>query len=201
MAAPGQQHEVTEALLAAGTGRAEAMEAILPLVYDELRRVASRQLRAEPAGHTLSATALVHEAYLKLVDQSRVEWAGRAHFFAVAAQAMRRILVDHARRHQAVRRGGPDRMIVPLDAVQEFESDTGAAAGHAVQRSEELIALDDALERLAALNPRLARIVECRFFGGLSEKETAEALGISQRTASREWQAARGWLYQELRQG
>ncbi|HUF49468.1 MAG TPA: ECF-type sigma factor [Longimicrobiales bacterium] len=201
MATHPQQHEITEALLSADSDAAEALQKVMPLVYDELRRMAHRQLRAEPAGHTLSTTALVHEAYVKLVDQTRVQWTGRAHFFAVAAQAMRRILVDYARRHRAARRGGSEQMFVALELAEGIQFAHGDVAPSGVQRADELIALDEALERLAVLNPRLARIVEYRFFGGLSEKETAEALGISQRTASREWLTARGWLYQQLREG
>jgi RNA polymerase sigma-70 factor, ECF subfamily len=201
MATSGRQHEITGALQAARGDPGKALQQVMPLVYEELRRMARRQLRAEAGGHTLSPTGLVHEAYLKLVDQKRVQWTGRSHFFAVAAQAMRRILVDHARRHRTVRRGGPGRMVVALDAVEEVQIPAGGGAAAGVRRADELIALDEALERLAALNPRLARIVECRFFGGLSEKETAEALGISQRTAAREWMTARGWLYQQLREG
>jgi RNA polymerase sigma-70 factor, ECF subfamily len=193
-----ERYDITEALLAAGRGSTNPLEHVLPLVYEELRGIARRQLRAEAAGHTLSATALVHEAYLKLVDHRRVDWTGRAHFFAAAAQAMRRILVDYARRHRAARRGGPDRMMVALDAVEDVLP-AGALTGSGTQRAEELIALDEALERLAAMDARLARVVELRFFGGLSEKETAEVLGVSQRTAAREWMTARAWLYQQLR--
>lgn len=201
MATEAERHQITAALQAAESGAQADLEQVLPLVYEELRQMARRQLRAEPVGHTLSATALVHEAYLKLVDQTRVQWTGRAHFYAVAAQAMRRILVDYARRHRAARRGGPDRSMIPLDVAGELPIGSGDVGMPGTQRAEDLIALDEALERLATLNPRLARIVECRFFGGLSEKETAEALGISQRTASRDWLTARGWLYQQLREG
>ena len=163
----------------------------MPLVYDHLRRMASRQLGAERAGHTLSATALVHEAWLRLVDQTQVQWQDRAHFFAIASRAMRRILIDFARRHRAARRGGVDGAPpapVSLDAVELSVT----------ERADALIALDEALERLAQVDPRLARVVECRFFAGLTEVETAEALGVSRRTAAREWALARGWLHQEL---
>ena len=186
--------------------RQAALERLVPLVYGELRRVAHRQLGAERAGHTLNTTALVHEAYLRLADQTRVEWADRAHFFAVAARAMRRILVDYARRHRALRRGGGQRPI-SLDAVSDAVSDADAADGGApggvqvavAERADALVALDEALERLAAVDGRLARVVECRFFGGLTEAETAEVLGVTPRTVTRDWVKARAWLYQELR--
>lgn len=197
---PGQwpQHQVTDALLALREAP-DAMDRLMPLVYDELRRVAHRQLRAEPPGHTLSTTGLVHETYLKLVDQTRAQWADRAQFFAVAARAMRRILVDYSRRHRAARRGGPDQRVISLAALEAGQPDSLALEFSAAQRADSLLALDEALERLGALSARLAQVVECRFFGGLSEQETAEALGISQRTVAREWVTARGWLYQELR--
>jgi RNA polymerase sigma factor (TIGR02999 family) len=165
---------------------------MVPLVYEELRRLAHRQLAAEPVGHTLSTTALVHEAYLRLVDQTCVEWTNRGQFFAVAARSMRRILADHARRHRAARRGGPARRVVALD-------DADAAGMAVAERADELVALDEALDRLAVLDDRSARVVELRYFAGLTETETAEALGVSQRTVARSWATARGWLYQELR--
>jgi RNA polymerase sigma factor (TIGR02999 family) len=185
--------EITEALVALRGRIPGALDRLMPLVYDQLRHVAHRQLGAEPTGHTLSTTALVHEAYLKLVDQSRVQWQDRAHFFAVASRAMRRILIDYARRHRALRRGGsPDGAPpkpVSLDTVELPVE----------ERAQALIALDDALDRLEQVEARLARVVECRFFAGLTEGETAAALGVSQRTVAREWALARGWLYQELR--
>ena len=147
-----------------------------------------RQLAHERPGHTLETGALVHETYLKLVDQTRVEWRDRAHFFRVAAWAMRRILVDYARKYRALRRGG-GRQPVTLD-----EEEAGLA-----ERGETLIALNDALDRLAKLNQRLSQVVECRYFGGLTEEETAEALGVTTRTVQRDWAKARGWLYLELR--
>ena len=168
------------------------MDRLTPLVYEQLRRIAHRQLRAEPVGHTLSTTALVHEAYLKLVDQTRAEWQDRSHFFAVASCAMRRILVDYARRYRAARRGGGDDG-APVRPISLDNTEIPAA-----ERADALVALDEALERLGRLDERQARVVECRFFGGLSEAETAAALGISQRTVAREWVTARGWLYQEL---
>lgn len=199
---PGQaaEHQVTDALLALRGGAHEAMDRLMPLVYDQLRHIAHRQLRAESSGHTLSTTGLVHEAYLKLVDQSRAQWADRAQFFAVAARAMRRILVDYARRHRAARRGGPEQRVIPLEALEGSQPGISAVEPSGAQRADSLLALDEALERLGMLSQRLAQVVECRFFGGLSEQETAEALGISQRTVAREWVTARGWLYQELRE-
>jgi RNA polymerase sigma factor (TIGR02999 family) len=186
------QQAVTDALASLRAGTPGAFDRLMALVYGELRRMAHRQLGAERPGHTLSTTALVHEAYMKLVDQTRAEFTDRGQFFAVASRAMRRILVDYARRHRAARRGGPERRAVALD-----EAD---AAGIAVaERADELVALDEALERLTDVEPRLARLVELRFFGGLTEEETADVLGVSRRTAARDWAVARGWLYQELR--
>ena len=179
--------EVTQLLAAWRGGETGAVDRLLPLVYEELRRIARRQLRNEAVGHTLNSTALVHEAYLKLVDQTRAEWVDRAHFYAVAAQAMRRILVDHARKHRAAKRGGGDRR-VPLDDVHLPVE----------ERAELLVALNEALERLAALDSRLAQVVECRYFGGLTEEETAAALGVTARTVRRDWVKARGWLHEEL---
>lgn len=187
-----EQEEITAALAVLRHGSSETMGQLLPLVYGELRRIAHRQLAAEPAGHTLSTTALVHEAYLRLVDQ-KIEWADRGQFLAIAARSMRRILVDYARRLWAKRRGGAHRRPVALEDAE----DAGTLA--VVERADELLALDEALERLAALDDRLARVVECRSFGGLTEMETAEALGISQRTIARDWLMAKGWLYREQR--
>lgn len=163
------------------------MDQLLPLVYEDLRRVAHRQLGRERADHTLSTTALVHEAYLRLVDQTRARWVDRAHFFAVAAGVMRRILVDYARRYRAAKRGG-DAQHLDLDNVQVSLE----------QRSEMLIGLDEALGRLAELNPRLSQVVEYRFFGGMTEEETAEALGVTDRTVRRDWIKAKAWLSREL---
>lgn len=186
-------HEITEALIVLRRGAPDAMDRLLPLIYGDLRRVAHRQLAAEPSGHTLCTTALVHEAYLRLADQTHAEWVDRAQFFAVAARTMRRVLIDYARRHCAQRRGGAGRRALSLDVAD----DAGMLA--VAERAGELLALDEALERLALLEERLARVVECRFFAGLSETETAEALGVSQRTVARDWMMAKGWLYQELR--
>lgn len=185
--------EISEAFIALRNQDPGAMDHLMPLVYEQLRRVAHRQLDAEPTGHTLSTTALVHETYLKLADQTRADWRNRAQFFAIASGAMRRILIDYARRHRALRRGGrpdgPPAVPISLDEVQISVA----------ERADALLALDEALDRLASLDERLARIVECRFFAGLTEAETATALGVSKRTVAREWVVARGWLYEELR--
>lgn len=186
-----ERQTVTDALAAARSGGPAALDRLFPLVYQELCRLAHRQLGQEVSGHTLSTTALVHEAYLKLVGQTGAPWQDRAYFFAVAATAMRRILVDHARRHHAARRGGADRTRVELDDVEIAVT----------ERAAEIVALDDALQRLADLDPRQAKVVECRYFAGLTEAETAEALGISVRTVAREWLTAKGWLYRELQDG
>jgi RNA polymerase sigma factor (TIGR02999 family) len=187
-----EQQEITDALAVLRRGAPEALDELLPLVYSDLRRIAHRQLAAEPTGHTLSTTALVHEAYLRFAREDRAEWSNRPQFFAIAARIMRRVLVDYARRHWAQRRGGVGQQWVQLEEAD----DAGALA--IASRADDLIALDEALERLAAVDERLGRVVECRFFGGLTEAETAEALGISQRTVARDWLMARGWLYREL---
>jgi RNA polymerase sigma factor (TIGR02999 family) len=171
----------------ASAGDASALANVFPLVYEELRRLAHRQLHREPDGHTLSPTALVHEAYFRLIDQTRVQWSGRAHFMAIAATAMRRILIDRARSHRS-RKGGGLLARIPIESVEVASE----------ERAELLLALDDALTRLKALDARQARVVECRFFGGLTEEETAEALGIGLRTAKRDWAKARSWLYREI---
>lgn len=197
MTASAQQHAITDALGAVREGIPGALDRLIPLVYADLARIAHRQLGLERSGHTLSTTALVHEVYLRLVDQTRVQWADRAHFFAVAAHIMRRVLVDHARRHRAARRGGPHARAVSLEALERAGGGDLAAA----DRAGVLIALDDALDRLARLDPRQAQVVECRFFGGYTEAETAEALGVTPRTVGRDWVKAKGWLYQELSDG
>lgn len=191
--------DITGVLARVRKGDPEAMGVLMPRVYEELRRIAHRHLRSERAGHTLSTTGLVHEAYLRLVDQQRVEWVDRAHFFAVAARMMRRILIDYARRHRALRRGGPHQQMISLDAAEVDHSALAENDPESVARAEWLLTLDEALDRLKDANERQARIVECRFFGGLTEHETATALGVSQRTVAREWSMARGWLYRELR--
>ena len=178
---------ITGALVAYRAGDPDALERLFPLVYDELRRVAHVQLRREEPGHTLGTTGLVHEAYFRLVDQTRVEWADRSHFFAVATQAMRRILVDYARRYKAAKRGGaPERVSL---------SDAMVIAEH---RADTLLALDEALTQLASIDERLSRVVEYRFFGGLTEEETGELLGVTVRTVRRDWIKAKGWLHRAL---
>ncbi|HXY30497.1 MAG TPA: ECF-type sigma factor [Gemmatimonadaceae bacterium] len=185
--------EITEALVALRQGAPGAMDRLMPLVYDQLRRMAHRQLGAEPTGHTLTTTALVHEAYLKLVEQTRTQWQDRAHFFAIAARAMRRILVDYARLYRAARRGGgPDGHAATPVSLDSVELPTA-------ERADALLALDDALDRLGRVDARMAQVVECRFFAGLTEADTAAALALSQRTVARDWALAKGWLYQELR--
>jgi RNA polymerase sigma factor (TIGR02999 family) len=169
-------------------GDKEALEELMPLVYGELRRLAAHYLRIERSGHTLQPTALVHEAYLRLVDQRRVAWQNRAHFFGIAAQMMRRVLVDHARRRAAGKRDAATYRIAP----------EGAEPGAEADRELEILALHDALTGLERLDARQARIVELRFFGGLSVEETAEAAGVSTATVKREWRTARAWLRREL---
>ncbi|HEY4308688.1 MAG TPA: sigma-70 family RNA polymerase sigma factor [Pirellulales bacterium] len=179
--------EATRIVNALASGDQHAAEELLPLVYDEFRRLADDYLRQETRAHTLQPTALVHEAYLKLIDQTRVNWQGRTHFFAVGAQAMRRILVDHARaRHRAKRGGGWQR--IELDDQLILSPD----------RDADLLAVDEAIEKLALLDPRQARIVELRFFGGLTMDEVAEVLGVSKRTVENEWTIIRAWLRREL---
>lgn len=193
-ATANRRGEVTDALIALRNGDADAMDRLTALVYADLRRVAHRQLRGEQPGHTLSTTALVHEAWLRLADQRRVDWRDRSQFFALAARAMRRVLVDYARRHRALRRGGGE---APLP----LNDGSGAAlqlADVATQRADELLALDDALMRLAKLDPRLCTVVEHRFFIGLTAEETAALLGVTVRTVERQWAKARAWLAIEL---
>jgi RNA polymerase sigma factor (TIGR02999 family) len=177
---------ITELLLQVREGDPEAMNHLFPLVYEQLHRLAHWQLQHERTGHTLDTGALVHETFLKMVDQPRVHWQDRAHFFRVAPWAMRRILVDYARRHRALRRGGG---VPPLSLEEEVAVS---------QQSDQLVALDEALERLAVVNERLSQVVECRYFGGLTEAETAEALGVTPRTVQRDWRKARDWLALEL---
>jgi RNA polymerase sigma-70 factor, ECF subfamily len=182
--------DITALLLAWGAGDESAAERLLPAVYDELHRQASRAMRRENGEITLQATALVHEAYLRLVDQRRVEWRNRAHFFGIAAQAMRRVLVDAARARHAEKRGGGMQQVTLIDAQH-------AVPGEEAQ-DVDVLALHEALERLAMLDPDQARLVELRYFGGLTIEETAEALGVSPATTKREWAVARAWLRREL---
>src|SRR5262245_17970550 len=187
MATPAHT-EVSQLLIEWGQGNQEALARLMPLVYDELRLLASRKLRRERLDHTLQTTALVHEAYLELVDQQHANWQNRAQFFAIAAQLMRRILVDYARSYRAAKRGG-DYLKVSLDE----------AAALSDQKNADLLALDEALDRLAKQDPQQSRVVELRVFGGLSVEETAAALSISPRTVKREWSMARAWLHQQLK--
>jgi RNA polymerase sigma-70 factor, ECF subfamily len=175
-------------LLAGATRQGGAqLDAMIPLLYDELRRLARRELRRERSGHTLSTTALAHEAYIELSRITNIEWKSRAHFFGVCARVIRNVLVDHAVRRGAQKRGGGEALL-PLDQA----GDVGT------QRPEQWIDLDEALTRLAELNPRQARVVECRFFAGLSVEETAEALDVAPATVKRDWALARAWLNQSL---
>jgi RNA polymerase sigma-70 factor, ECF subfamily len=185
---PGSTQSVSELLQAWASGDHAALDELLPLVYDDLRRQARRLMRAQPAGHTLQTTALVHEAYLRLVGQTSVEWHGRAHFFGVAAKAMRSILVDHARARNAAKRGGSARAITLDDAA--------SVAGP--QASVDVLALDEALGRLAELDARKSKLVELRYFGGLGIDEAAAVMGVSPATVKREWTTARAWLRREL---
>jgi len=179
--------DVTGLLIAWSRGDRGALDALVPHVYGELRRQADRHLRRQRPGHTLQATALVHEAFLRLVDQTNVSFRDRAHFFAVASRAMRQILVDHARRRHADKRGGGATRLVLEDGTASVEP-----------RGVDLVALDGALERLEALDPEQARLVELRFFGGLTVEETAVVLACSPATVKRAWSSARAWLYGEL---
>lgn len=180
-------NDVTQLLHLIADGRDSGVNELLPLVYGELRRLAERFLEGERSDHTLQATALVHEAYLKLVDQQAARFEDRAHFFAIAAQAMRRILVDHARSQGRLKRG-EGRRNLSLDTQAEIAHGPGV----------DMVALDDALQRLAELRPNSTRIVELRYFGGMTTDEIAAALGISARTVEREWRYARAWLYKDL---
>jgi len=184
----GATQQITERLIAWNSGDVAARDDVIRGVYQELRRMADRYLRLESPGHTLQPTALVHEAYMRLIDQTQVSWQNRAHFFGVAAQMMRRILVDHARTKQRDKRGGPARKL-SLDEVMN------AAKGPAA----DLVALDAALESLAQIDPRKSRVIELRFFGGLSVEETAEVLEVSPQTVLRDWKLAKAWLYQEMK--
>jgi len=179
---------ITELLIDWGKGDQAALERLMPLVYNELRRLATNYLRRERASHTLQPTALVNEAYLKLVDQKNAKWQNRAQFFGISAQLMRRILVDHARQHQAAKRGGSNQQRLSITSAEQF----------AKQAAIDLLALNEALDELAKMDPQQGRIVELKFFGGLSIEETAEVLGISHATVERDWKMARAWLRRQL---
>ena len=187
--------DVTQLLVRWSEGDAEALERLLPLVYGELRRIASIQLRRERADHTLAPTGLVHELYLRLIDQNRVSWQNRAHFFGLAAQLMRRILVDHARAQHAEKRGG----LITRISLQDVLDGDAAEPRDEREAAEDVLAIDQALERLAAIDRDQAGIVELRFFGGLNIEETAAVLKRSPRTIKREWRLARAWLFRALR--
>jgi RNA polymerase sigma-70 factor, ECF subfamily len=184
---PPLPQQLTQLLIAWSDGSREALDELFPLVYDELRRIARRYMRRERQGHTLQTTALVNDAYLRLIDQTQVQWQNRAHFFAIAAQMMRRILVDHARAQVVEKRGG---------GAERVELDDAFISADA--KSAELVALDDALKSLAKIDPRRAEVVELRYFGGLSNEEIAEVLKVHENTVTRDWNMARAWLYKEL---
>jgi len=186
MMTPAPQ-EVSQLLRDWGNGDQEALDKLMPLVYEELRRMAKRHMDRQGPGHTLQTTALIHEAFLRLVDQKEAHWQNRAHFFAVAARAMRHILVDYARARHAAKRGG-EALVVSLDE----------AAVASDERVAEMVALDDALDSLAAVDRRKCQVVELRYFGGLSVEETAEVLKVSPETVARDWRLARTWLLREL---
>jgi len=189
--------EVTQLLLRWRAGDEAALAALLPLVYEELRSLARRHLRHERGSHTLQRTALVHEAFLRIVDQKQVDWESRTQFYGIASQMMRRVLVDHARRRSAAKRGdgAPH---VDLDVVLQ---DEGAGLPPGPQAEIDFAAIDDALKRLEALDPQQGKLVELRFFGGLSIKETADVIGVSPATVKREWAIARAWLQREIMAG
>jgi RNA polymerase sigma-70 factor, ECF subfamily len=180
---------VSQLLRAWSEGDTSALDRLTPIVYEELRRLAHRHMKGERPGHSLQTTALVNEAYMRLVDYKRMQWQNRAHFFAASAQLMRRILVDHARGHNLKRGGG----------AQHVSLDEAAVVGGA--RAADLVALDDAMNALASFDPRKVQVVEMRFFGGLSVEETAEVLKVSPVTVMRDWSTAKAWLYRELTSG
>ncbi len=180
--------DVTRLLVQLRAGNQDVGEQLVPLIYDELRRIAGAQMARERVGHTLQATAVVHEAYMRLVGDQEVEWQSRAHFFAIAAKTMRRVLLDYARQHRAGKRGGEGARKVDIDAELLIAHD----------RFEDIVAIDEVLGRLSAMDPEQGRIVELRFFAGLNVEETAEVMGISPRTVKREWRLAKAWLDREL---
>ena len=185
---PPSSSEVTRLLKEWGRGDSAALDQLIPIVYAELRTIAARYLRRERQEHTLQATALVHEAYLRLIDQKQVDWQNRAHFMGVAAQMMRRILVDHAKSHLSAKRGGGARKVSLDDAISLGE-----------ELADDLVELDAALTALEAFDQRKSRVVEMRYFGGLSVKETAEALQVSEETVARDWKLAKVWLYTHIK--
>jgi RNA polymerase sigma factor (TIGR02999 family) len=185
---PMQPEGVTQLLIDWSKGDQAALDKLMPLVYSELRRLASNYLRRERANHTLQPTALVNEAYLRLVDQRNAKWQNRAQFFGISAQLMRRILVDHARQHQAAKRGGSDQKRLSITSAEALMK----------QPELDLLALNEALDELAQMDPQQGRIVELKFFAGLSIEETAEVLGISHATVERDWKMARAWLRRQL---
>jgi RNA polymerase sigma factor (TIGR02999 family) len=182
-----QTHELTQLLVDWSNGDRAALDKLMPLIDAELRRLAHRYMTRERAGHTLQTTALVNEAFLRLVNRKNLQWQNRAHFFGIAAQLMRTILVDHARSHASAKRGG---------GARKLELDEAMVVSQ--QKASEVIALDDALNQLALLDPQQSRIVELRFFGGLTVEEAAEVLQVSPATIKREWSTAKAWLYHEL---
>ena len=187
MRRPLKQHEITQLLAEWSDGNQSALDELYPLVYDELHRLARRYMSRERKGHTLQTTALINEAYVRLVDQKNVHWANRSHFFAISAQIMRRILIDHARRRAYAKRGGGAQQ-VSLDEAMAMTSGIGA----------ELLRLDEALKTLAEMDPRRCQVVEMRYFGGLNNEEIAGVLHVSENTVTRDWNMARAWLYQQL---
>jgi RNA polymerase sigma-70 factor, ECF subfamily len=187
--AMSENNEVTVLLSALTRGEDGAASKLMPMVYEELRRLAGSYMRRERVDHTLQATALVNEAYLKLIEQRSVNWQSRAHFFGVCAQLMRRILIDHARGHTRDKRGGEQKKVT-LDEAFVFSE----------EHADELLAVDDSLNRLAKIDPRQARVVELRFFGGLNVEEAAEVLGVSPKTIKRDWSVAKAWLYADLKE-
>jgi RNA polymerase sigma-70 factor (ECF subfamily) len=181
------RHEVTELLRQWRSGDKEALSKLTPLVYDELHRLAHRYIRRERPGHTLQTTALLNEAYVRLVEQNDVEWQNRSHFFGVAAQLMRHILVDYARQHLAAKRGGE---------FKKLALDEGVIVSR--ERAAELVALDEAMQALSEIYPRRSKVVELRYFGGMNNKEASELLNVSETTIERDWRFAKAWLYREL---
>ena len=184
---PPPQHHITELLAEWSDGNQSALDALYPLVYDELHRLARRYMSRERKGHTLQTTALINEAYVRLVDQRNVHWANRSHFFAISAQIMRRILIDHARRHAYAKRGGGAQQV----SLEEVAAITP-------NQSRELLRLDEALKSLAEMDPRRSQVVELRYFGGLNNEEIAGVLNVSENTVTRDWNMARAWLYKQL---